>query len=97
MQFRVSFCVEGVDDIATKTVKQLTSGISRTCVVTELDWRTGAVTLVNFPSEEDEFTLARWRRPASLAPVQGGSAMSIAEHDWPDVASMPLKKRRFPV
>jgi GNAT superfamily N-acetyltransferase len=37
---------------------------------------------------EDEFTLARWRRPASLAPVQGGSAMSIAEHDWEDVASM---------
>jgi GNAT superfamily N-acetyltransferase len=37
---------------------------------------------------EDEFTLARWRRPASLAPGRGSSATSIAEHDWPDVASM---------
>ncbi len=41
-----------------QTVRQLTGGISRTCVVTDLNWATGAVTLQNLYAEEDGYTLA---------------------------------------
>jgi hypothetical protein len=54
----VRLCPWNGDPAGGQTVRQLVSGISRTCIVAELDWKTGTVTLENLPSEEDEFTLA---------------------------------------
>jgi len=45
------------DPLQGQTVKQLTTAIGRTCVLTQLDWTTGAVVLDAIPSKEDAFTL----------------------------------------
>ncbi len=54
----VRLCPWNGDPQRGQTVKQLTSGIGRTCVVTEVNWTTGSVTLENLPADEDGYTLA---------------------------------------
>ncbi|MBA4191249.1 MAG: hypothetical protein C0467_24980 [Planctomycetaceae bacterium] len=41
-----------------QTVKQLTAVIGRTCVVREIDWKTGRVTLDSMYAEEDRYLLS---------------------------------------
>lgn len=41
-----------------QTIKQLTSGIGRTCVIQDIDWRTGRVTLDSMYAEEDRYLLS---------------------------------------
>jgi hypothetical protein len=71
------------DPKSGQTIKQLTSGIGRTCVIQEIDWRTGQVTLDSMYAEEDRYRLSSGAsRQAELLYDRGYATLDESVSDF---------------
>jgi hypothetical protein len=66
-----------------QTIKQLTSGVGRTCVIQDIDWKTGRVTLDSMYAEEGRYLLSSGAsRQAELLYERGYATLDESVSDY---------------